>query len=65
MFAEVASPERALDMGFLDELVDDPLARACSLAATLAALPGRAFATTKRRVWRGLQQELAALEDKP
>ncbi len=65
MFAEVVSPERAVDMGFLDELADDPLARACSLAATLTVLPGRALATTKRRVWRGLQQELAALEDKP
>ena len=65
MFAEVGSPERALEMGFLDELVDDPLARACSLATTLAALPSRAFATTKRRVWRGLQQELAALDAAP
>ena len=62
MFSEVASPERALEMGFLDELAEDPLATACSLAAALAALPSRAFATTKRRLWRGLQQELAALE---
>jgi enoyl-CoA hydratase/carnithine racemase len=52
-------------MGFLDELADDPLARAGGLATTLAALPTRAFATTKRRVWRGLQQELAALEHQP
>ena len=62
MFSEVASPERALEMGFLDELADDPLPRARSLATSLAALPNRAFAATKRRVWRGLQQELAALE---
>ncbi|MGD0393736.1 MAG: crotonase/enoyl-CoA hydratase family protein [Acidimicrobiales bacterium] len=65
MFAEVASPERAVDMGFLDELADDPLTRARSLATTLAALPRGAFATTKRRVWRGLRQELAALERQP
>jgi len=54
-----------VDMGYLDELADDPLTRACSLATTLAALPNGAFATTKRRVWRGLQQELAALEGRP
>jgi len=65
MFAEVVPPERAVDMGFLDELADDPLTRACSLAATLAELPRGAFATTKRRVWRGLRQELAALERQP
>jgi enoyl-CoA hydratase len=63
MFAEVASPERALEMGFLDELVVDPLTRACSLAMELAGLPGDAFAATKRRVWRGLRKELQALED--
>jgi enoyl-CoA hydratase len=63
MFAEVASPERALEMGFLDELGVDPLPRACSLAAELAGLPGDAFAATKRRVWRGLRKELEALEE--
>jgi len=61
-FAEIVTPERAVHIGLLDELADDPLSRACSLAETLAALPGRAFATTKRRLWRGLGQELTALE---
>ena len=62
MFSEIASPERALEMGFLDEVADDPLSRACSLAATLAELPSGAFAITKRRLWRGLRRDLAALE---
>ena len=58
MFAEVVSPERAVDMGYLDESVDDPLSRACALAQELAALPLDAFAVTKRRIRRPLQQEL-------
>ncbi len=62
MFAEVGPPDLALAMGYLDEIVDDPLARACSYAATLATLPGEAFAATKRRVRRGLREELAALD---
>jgi enoyl-CoA hydratase len=62
MFAQLASPERAMAMGYLDEVVDDPLPRACEFAASIAALPARAFATTKRRVRERLQQELAALE---
>lgn len=62
MFAEVVSPDRAMAMGFLDEIVDDPLPRALSYAATLAALPKVPFAATKRRVRRGLTQELAALD---
>ena len=62
MFAEVVSPDRALAMGFLDEIVDDPFPRALSYAASLAALPKVPFAATKRRVRRGLTQELAALD---
>jgi enoyl-CoA hydratase/carnithine racemase len=62
MFAEVGPPARAVEMGFLDELVDHPTAAACSLAATLARLPPLAFATTKRRVRRGLVAELTALD---
>ena len=49
-------------MGFLDEVVDDPLPRALSYAASLAALPKVPFAATKRRVRRGLSQELATLD---
>ncbi|MGO8860187.1 MAG: crotonase/enoyl-CoA hydratase family protein [Acidimicrobiales bacterium] len=62
MFAHLAPPERAMAMGYLDEVVDDPLPRACEFARSTAALPARAFATTKRRVRGRLQQELAALE---
>ena len=58
MFAEVVPPERAVDMGYLDERADDPLSRACALAQELASLPRDAFAVTKRRIRRSLQQEL-------
>jgi enoyl-CoA hydratase len=62
MFAEMVSPERAVAMGFLDESVDDPFARACALASDLAVLPPDAFALTKRRIRRALQQELEGSE---
>jgi enoyl-CoA hydratase len=62
MFAEIVSPERAVSMGYLDETVEDALTRACTFAAELATLPPEAFATTKRRIRRPLQQELAALK---
>jgi enoyl-CoA hydratase len=58
MFAEVVPPERAVDMGYLDECVDDPLPRACALAKELASLPQESFEVTKRRIRRVLQQEL-------
>jgi enoyl-CoA hydratase len=58
MFAEVVSPERAVDMGYLDESVDDPLSRACALARELAALAPDSFAVTKRRIRRPLCNEL-------
>jgi enoyl-CoA hydratase len=62
MFAEVVPPDQALAMGFLDEIVDDPLPRSISYAVSLAALPREPFAVTKRRVRKGLTQELAALD---
>ena len=58
MFAEVVPPDRAVAVGYLDESVDDPLARACALAQELAPLSHEAFAVTKRRIRRVLQQEL-------
>jgi enoyl-CoA hydratase len=61
MFAEVAEPERAVAMGYLDEAVEDPLAAARALATSLADLPKEPFAVTKRRVRRQLQEELVAL----
>jgi enoyl-CoA hydratase len=62
MFAEVVSPERAVDMGYLDESVDDPLPRACALAHELTVLPPESFAVTKRRIRRVLRQELEVEE---
>jgi enoyl-CoA hydratase len=62
MFAEIVSPERAVTMGYLDEMVEDPLPRASSLAGELAALPQEPFATTKRRIRRSLALDLAALK---
>jgi enoyl-CoA hydratase len=62
MFAEVVAPDRAQAMGFLDEVADDPLAVAMTYAQRLVGLPREAFATTKRRIRRGLTRELAALE---
>jgi enoyl-CoA hydratase len=62
MFSEVVDPDRAVDLGFLDVTVDDPLPTACSFAASLAQLPGEAFAVTKRRIRRALTQELVALD---
>jgi enoyl-CoA hydratase len=62
MFAEVSTPDRALAMGFLDEVADDPLPGAISYATGLMALPHKAFAATKRRIRRGLTEELLLLE---
>ncbi len=62
MFAEVVSPDRAVEMGFLDELTDRPLAAACTLAESLAQLPTEAFSATKRRIRRTLVHELGALD---
>jgi len=64
VFAEVVTPDRAVDMGFLDEAVDDPLPTACAFASSLAELPSEAFATTKRRIRRALTQELVALDQR-
>jgi enoyl-CoA hydratase len=58
MFAEVVAPERAVDMGYLDESADDPLSRACALAKELATLPQDPFVATKRRIRRALHEEL-------
>jgi enoyl-CoA hydratase/carnithine racemase len=60
MGAEIALPDRALAMGYLDEVMDDPLSGALVWAGSMAELPPDAFAVTKRRVRRPLQQELAS-----
>ena len=50
MLAEEAPPERAVAMGFLDEIAEEPLARARSFALSLSELSPRSIATTKRRL---------------
>jgi enoyl-CoA hydratase len=62
MFAELVAPRRAVEMGYLDESVDDPLGRTVAVAAELAQLPIDPFATTKRRIRRSLARELADLK---
>src|SRR4051794_29616475 len=52
--AELVGPQEALELGCLDELVDDPLARALEVAARLAELPVEAYAAAKA----GLRPEL-------
>jgi enoyl-CoA hydratase len=62
MFAELVPPGRAVEMGYLDECVDDPLGRAVACAAELAQLPADSFAATKRRIRRDLVRALADLK---
>ncbi len=63
MFAEVVSPDRARAVGFLDEVVDEPLTRERSrMPPPSPRCPRSRCAVTKRRVRRGLTQELAALD---
>jgi enoyl-CoA hydratase len=60
MLAEVAAPERAVELGYLDALSDDPVAAAARIAEQFAAeLVPDAFAATMARVRAPL---LAALE---
>ena len=55
-------PERALELGILDELAasGDVLVRALEVAGSLAALPGDAYSTVKRQL-RGTT--IAAVHD--
>jgi enoyl-CoA hydratase len=60
--AQLVGPERALELGVLDELAasGQVLARALEVAGALAALPGGAYSTVKRQL-RG--PTIAALRD--
>lgn len=62
-FAEVATGARAAEVGFLDELADDPVAAARTLAADLAGLSPAAFAITKARVRAPLVSDLASIPE--
>lgn len=48
VLGEAMTPDRAVAVGFLDELADDPVGRALAVAEELGRLPRRAFATTRR-----------------
>jgi len=60
-FAEVGTGVRAVEMGYLDELADDPIAAALFLANKLAEFSHDAFALTKSRVRAPLVEALAAI----
>ena len=58
--AEIYAPEGALDAGYLDLTVDaeDLLETALGEATRLTALPGPAFAATKRRIFGDLAERV-------
>jgi enoyl-CoA hydratase len=59
MLAEVAAPERAVDLGYLDGVSDDPVGAATRMAERLAdELVPDAFAATKARVRAPLLAQL-------
>jgi enoyl-CoA hydratase len=59
MLAEVAAPERAAELGYLDALSDDPVGAATRIAERFAdELAPDAFASTKARVRAPLLAEL-------
>jgi enoyl-CoA hydratase len=60
LFSALVDPQRALSDGYLDEVADDPVARAVERARTAAAFDSYAFAHTKERLNGAL---VAALGD--
>ena len=52
--AELFGPQEALELGCLDELVDDPLERALEVAERMAQLPPDAYAAAKASLRAGL-----------
>lgn len=59
MLAEIAAPDRAVELGYLDGLADDPVAAATRIAERLADdLVPDAFAATKARVRAPLLAQL-------
>jgi enoyl-CoA hydratase len=58
VLAEAGTPERAVEVGFLDTLAADSVAAALEVARDLAALVGPAFTTTKRLAHEALIEEL-------
>jgi len=54
------SAAEASARGAVDEIADDPVARAQEIAAGLAAVPGRAYGLTKRMFWAQARAGLLA-----
>jgi enoyl-CoA hydratase len=60
-FAELGTADRAVEVGFLDQVAEDPLSAAVELATQLASYSHEAFALTKSRVRAPLVAELDAI----
>jgi enoyl-CoA hydratase len=61
LFAEIATPQRAVEIGYLDLLAPDPVTVALEFAGRAAAVSGQAFAVTKQRLRAALLAEFAEL----
>jgi enoyl-CoA hydratase len=60
MRSRVVTPQVALEIGIVHEVVSDALTRATEIATELAALPPRAIAAVKTSVYGGSDTHLAA-----
>jgi enoyl-CoA hydratase/carnithine racemase len=60
MRSRVVTPEVALELGVINEIADDAVARAVEIAAEIARLPPRAIAAAKIAVYTGSDTHLQA-----
>ena len=58
--SRVVDPETALSLGLINELADDAVTQARSIAREVAALPPKAIACAKRAIYAGSDTHLAA-----
>jgi len=61
LFARVMGPGDAVDVGYLDDVSDDPISKAVEAASELATLSPEAFRTTKELLRRPVVTELNRL----
>ncbi|HVW34298.1 MAG TPA: enoyl-CoA hydratase-related protein, partial [Acidimicrobiia bacterium] len=59
LLAEVGTPDRSVEAGYLDDVATDAVAAARTAAAQFGELPRRAFSVTKRRLREAILAELA------